>query len=101
MPLPSMYVLGPVLAFGAVLALAGALRWAFGRDLRQVPISRQPPDYGLLRPVAVVGDALTAYAVRQMLREADIRSTTVFSQDARLQVLVFEDDLDHARQVVN
>src|SRR5215475_12994819 len=29
-PLPSMYVLGPLLAFGAVLALAGVLRWTFG-----------------------------------------------------------------------
>jgi len=96
-----MYVLGPLLAFGAVLALAGVLRWTFGRDLRHVPIHSGPPDYGLLKPVATVGDPLTAYELRRMLREADIRSTTVFSEDAQLAVLVFEDDLDRARQVVN
>lgn len=96
-----MYVLGPLLAFGAVLALAGVLRWTFGRDLRQLPIRTEPADYGLLRPVATVDDPRAAGAVCRMLSDADIRSTTVFREDARLQVLVFEDDLDRARQVVS
>jgi hypothetical protein len=95
-----MYVVGPIIAFGVVAGLAAVLRWTFDADVSTFPDRSDPEDFGLLRPVATVEDAVTARALRQTLSEAGIRATLGLSPDNRVHVLVFATELDRARRLV-
>lgn len=56
-------------------------------------------DYGLLAVAAEVGTAEEATAVRRLLTEAGIRSTSAVSSNGRHRVLVFGHELMRARRV--
>ncbi|MFI9201557.1 hypothetical protein [Streptomyces sp. NPDC053048] len=77
---------------------------------RRARAGRRTYPYGLLVPVACVGTATAAEAVREFLDTCGIRSTvapcTRRSYGPRralrkLQVLVFADDAGRARRLVN
>jgi hypothetical protein len=91
-------LLGPLLVLAALGVLALILRWTYG-TARAVP----PPvmlDYGLLRPISTVDDPEQASALRAMLAESGIRSTTSRTPSGRTVVLVFAADVENARQVL-
>jgi hypothetical protein len=56
-------------------------------------------DYGLLAVAAEVGTADEATALRRLLTEAGIRSTSAVSEGGRHKVLVFGHELMRARRV--
>jgi hypothetical protein len=97
-----VYVLGPIVAFLVIGALAAILRWSSdpGMKRKQAEIFAGPADYGLLAVVAVVGTALEARATQLRLSDAGIRATVAPSGDGRLNVLVFDAEQDAARRVV-
>jgi len=100
------FALGPIVAMGAVGALALASRWIFStRD--RVRRAEQPerrasvPDYGLLVPVAIVPSSEDAEVLRAVLAAEGIRGTVAAAQAREgLQVLVFHEHASRARQLV-
>jgi hypothetical protein len=97
------FALGPLIALGAVGLLALFLRWAFGT---QRPVRRrtgpvgEDADFGLLTEVTRVGTAAEAHALRAVLSDAGIRSTTSAGDDGRIRVLVFTTEVDKAKLVL-
>jgi hypothetical protein len=126
---PQAYLVGPLIAFGVIGALALILWRALGRDAdplagvsairgrelaqrgrrggherRDGRGSAERPeheDFGLLRPALVAEDLTSAGAVRARLAEAGIRATVSTGLDGRTRVLVFGEELDRARRVVD
>lgn len=98
----SLYVVGPLIAFAVVAALAAILRWTFDSDLadKQARIFGDPDDYGLLAVAAMVDNEADARHMQDLLRTAGIRSTTSRDQDGRIRVLVFDSEADAARRLV-
>jgi hypothetical protein len=94
-----MYLVGPLLAFGAILGLAVVLHWTHDSTAGP-PIPAAPEDYGLLHPVATVEDPITARTLRRLLTEAEIRCTIAVARDGRVHVLVFEEEIDQARRLL-
>ncbi len=101
-PESTVYVLGPLVAFLVIGALAAILRWSSDPELKrkQAEIFAGPADYGLLAVVAVVDTALEARATQLRLNDAGIRATVSPSGDGRMNVLVFDAEKDAARRVV-
>jgi hypothetical protein len=101
-PEDTVYVLGPIVAFLVIGALAAILRWSSDPELKrkQAEIFAGPADYGLLAVVAVVETAPEARAVQIRLTDAGIRATVAPSGDGRMSVLVFDTEKDAARRVV-
>lgn len=99
----SLYVVGPLIAFGVVGALAVILRWTFDSDLarKQEQIFGDSDDYGLLAVVAMVDNAPDARHLQDLLSSAGIRSTTSRDVDGRIRVLVFDSEIDAARRLVS
>jgi len=97
-----VYILGPIIAFAVVGALAAILRWTFDPNLsrKQAEIFSEPADYGLLSVAAVVETQAEARATQQRLDAAGIRATLAPTTDGRVNVLVFETELDAARRLV-
>lgn len=97
-----MFVLGPLIAFGVIAALAAILRWTFHTDLagteRKVFASEE--DFGLLRVVGTVDTEPDARVLAEMLARAGIRATLSTGADGRVRVLVFEAEADEARRLV-
>jgi hypothetical protein len=91
-------LLGPLLVFAVVGVLALILRWAYGTS-RTVP-APATLDFGLLRPISTVDDPEQASALRAVLADSGIRSTTSRTPSGRTIVLVFAADVDSARQVL-
>jgi hypothetical protein len=94
------YLAGPVIAFAVVGVLAVVLRRALRRDA----VRHESPtldDFGLLRIAALVDRLDTAAGVRCALAEAGIRSTVAVGMDGLIKVLVFPDDADRARRVLD
>ncbi len=87
------YLMGPVIAFAVIAALALFLRWAF----RSEPPRRPPADDGLLTRVATLSRRESALALRAVLSDAGIRSTVRSTGAHRADVLVFPEDADRAR----
>jgi hypothetical protein len=118
--LTALYVIGPVVAFAAIAGLAVILRWKLKdvapADWFDPPYHGTRPaagdsadtiaegwwfvDYGLLRPVATVGDEPAARMLRRVLAHAGIRSTVAYGAHGQIRVLVFDDELDSARRLV-
>jgi hypothetical protein len=137
---PQAYLVGPLIAFGVIGALALILWRTFGRDadpLAGVPAIRSGEvaqrarrgsherrggrgpgaqslagapedaqqlgreDFGLLQPALIAEDLASAGAARARLAEAGIRATVSTGLDGRTRVLVFSEELDRARRVVD
>ena len=102
------YLVGPLVAAGALLVIVLLCRWVFSTSDRDARAARRlaaaaaaaSGDYGLLVPVAEVRTADDAELLRGVLREAGIRAT-VARGDGRSEVLVFRADVDRARQLVS
>ncbi len=94
------YLTGPLVVLLVLGALALVLRWTYGSARTSLPVPGQPEDFGLLRELAVVETADTANALRALLGDANIRSTTANAPAGGVRVLVFAGDLDRARQLV-
>jgi hypothetical protein len=109
-PVGGWYLLGPLIAVALVGALAAAFRrmgldWTTGFDENDpmphgLAIFREPDDYGLLCPAAVTGEPDVADEIRGLLSKAGIRSTQALSADGRVAVLVFPEELEEARRLV-
>ena len=97
------YAVGPAIAVVVVCLLGLLLRWVFGSGrssaAARVRPDAAPPDYGLLRPVALLPGRPEANALRAVLSDAGIRSTANVRRDGRVEVLVFPDDADRARRL--
>lgn len=101
-PESTVYVIGPLVAFLVIGALAAILRWSSDPELKrkQAEIFAGPADYGLLSVVAVVHTAIEARALQLRLTDAGIRATVAPSGDGRMNVLVFDAEKDEARRLV-
>jgi hypothetical protein len=99
-PVASLLVIGPVIAFGVIAALAGILRWAFDSDVARTREKIFGDDFGLLSVAGVVESPDEALAVRHLLASAGIRATTARMPDGRVRILVFQADLEQAQGVV-
>lgn len=97
------YLMGPLIACGALLVIVLMCRWVFStsdRDKRAAvraagALADRGGDYGLLVPVATAPTAADAEMLRQVLREAGIRCTL-----AGREVLVFRADAPRAKDLV-
>jgi hypothetical protein len=94
------YMVGPLVVVVVIGTLALVLRWTYGSSRAAPP----PPvaddaDYGLLREVTTVENLGEANALRAVLSDAGIRSTSARAGHGRIRVLVFAADLDRARQL--
>lgn len=99
------YLVGPLVAFGALLVIILICRWVFSTSDREARAARRTAaalrsrgggDYGLLVPVARVRTPDDAEMLRGVLREAGIRCTLSGSE-----VLVFPADAPRARDLVS
>jgi len=94
------YLVGPLIAVGLVVVLGAVFR-RMGLGL-QWTFAREPADdYGLLGPAAFADTPEIADEIRQMLGDAGIRATQAVGPDGRTAVLVFAEQLEEARRVVN
>lgn len=105
----SMYVVGPLIAFGVIAGLGAILRWTFDSDIARTqakifgaadPEPAATEDYGLLSVAGVVTSEDDAHALQRMLADAGIRATITPAPDGHMRVLVFTSDLETARRVV-
>ncbi len=94
------YILGPLVALAVTGVLALVLRWAYGAAKPQLVAPQENGDFGLLREVALVETDDGANALRALLSDAGIRSTTAKVPGAGTRVMVFATDLDRARSLV-
>jgi hypothetical protein len=117
-------LIGPLIAIGLV-GLLGAVFWRLGlRWTLRREAADSPPDgyadglaifndtlvndaflhgrrdYGLLCPAAVTDAPEVADEIRELLGDAGIRATQAVSDEGRVAVLVFPEELDEARRLV-
>jgi hypothetical protein len=94
------FLLGPLLAAGALGVILLLCRWTFAPPRRTaVRATPRRQDFGLLVPVTTVAAAEEAQALTALLRQAGIRATT--SVDAHgVDLLVFREDALQARELV-
>jgi hypothetical protein len=97
-----VYIVGPIIAFLVVGALAAILRWTFDNGLKrkEAEIFAEPADYGLLQVAAVVDSPDDARAMQRRLDAAGIRATVSASDNGRINVLVFDSEIEAARRLV-
>ena len=90
------YIVGPGIAFLALLLIGVFMRWAFGNGYgRDRPAP--PPTDELLTRIATLSRRESALALRAVLSDAGIRSTVRCPAPHRADVLVFPEDADRAR----
>jgi hypothetical protein len=98
------YAYGPTVAVVVVCLLGLLMRWVFGsgrsRGARPAGRDAGSGSYGLLRTVATVSGRPEGNALRALLSDAGIRSTVTQRPDGRIDVLVFREDADRARQLI-
>ena len=102
------YLVGPLVACGALLVIILLCRWVFStadRDARaarrtSAALASRSGDYGLLVPIATVRTGDDAEMLRAVLREAGIRCT-VAPGETGADVLVFRADAERARDLVS
>ena len=103
------YLLGPLVAAGALGVIILICRWVFStthrddRTARRLEKARARGDYGLLVPVAQVRTRDDAAMLRAVLQDAGIRCTLgeVAGDSPALSVLVFRADALRARDLVS
>ncbi|WP_205752138.1 hypothetical protein [Cryptosporangium phraense] len=94
-------VVAPIVALLVVAFLALLLRWTYGTQRVVGPRpDGKSTDYGLLHEVAVAPSRGEANALRAVLSDANIRSTTAEAGRGRVRVLVFAADVEQARALV-
>jgi hypothetical protein len=94
-------VVGPIVALLVVAFLALLLRWTFGSAGMPGPVpDGKGSDFGLLENVALAHSAGEANALRAVLSDAGIRSTTAVAGRGRVRVLVFAADSERAKALV-
>ncbi|GAA3277929.1 hypothetical protein GCM10020218_027400 [Dactylosporangium vinaceum] len=97
---PLMYLAGWAASAGVLAALLLIIRLLkYGTALPPAPPGT--PDYGLLRSVSMVGDLAFAREVRDRLRSNGVRATLATGPDGMVRILVFADELDRARRLIN
>jgi hypothetical protein len=94
--LSSLWGVPTVLIVVGVLAVV--LRWTYGSSFRSTPPPPTTGDFGLLREVTTVASQGEANALRAILGDAGIRSTSVRGPHDTAIVMVFEADLERARR---
>lgn len=102
------FLVGPLVAFGALVVLILICRWVFSTKTRDERTARRLAalavprggDYGLLVPIATVRTRADAEMLRAVLREGGIRCT-VSADDEGADVLVFRADALRARDLVS
>lgn len=100
------YLVGPLVAAGALGVILLICRWVFSTDHREdrtaarLAKAQARGDYGLLVPIARVRTADDADLLRTVLRDAGIRCT-VAEQEEGTEVLVFRADALRARDLVS
>jgi hypothetical protein len=82
-----------------VFLLMAVLRWSFGSGRTERKMAKAA-DYGLLHEVATAPSERAAAFVRERLRGAGIRATTVPTGDGAVRVLVFPKDAAAAAEVL-
>jgi hypothetical protein len=92
------YLWGPVMVLVVVGVLALVLRWIYGTASPIPPPRQDNGDFGLLRELALVRGQAEANALRAVLGDSGIRSTTASRPDGTVAVMVFAADLDRARR---
>ncbi|WP_344616187.1 hypothetical protein [Dactylosporangium salmoneum] len=98
--MPLMYLAGWAVSAGVLAALLLIIRLLkYGSPLP--PHTPAATDYGLLRSVSMVGDLAFAREVRERLRTNGVRATLATGPDGMVRILVFADELDHARRLIN
>ena len=94
----------PVVAFAVIGVLILVLRWAYSsrRDSLLSGLARRgkESDYGLLVPVAAPTSQVAGARARQRLEAAGIKATLTRTESG-LRLLVFPDDLELARRILN
>ncbi|GAA0720922.1 hypothetical protein Drose_07190 [Dactylosporangium roseum] len=101
--MPLMYLAGWAASAGVLTALVFIIRLIkdsgapSGISLTPFPTD----DYGLLRSVSVIGDLAFARDVRDRLRHNGVRATLATGHDGMVRVLVFADEFDRARRLIN
>lgn len=96
------FLVGPLIAFGAVGILVLLLRWTFARGgslVARPAKSGRVDEYGLLVSVAAPSTYIEAEVVRRTLEDHQIRATLAQTL-AGPRVMVFEKDADRARALV-
>ena len=105
------YLVGPLVAAGALGVIILICRWVFSTDhrddrtARRLEKARSQGDFGLLVPVASARTADDAEMLRAVLRDAGIRCTVAGPDEddpaAPAQLLVFRADALRARDLVS
>lgn len=105
------YLVGPLVAFGALFVIILICRWVFStasrddRTAQRLEKARSAGDYGLLVSVARVRTTDDADMLRGVLRDAGIRCTVAPPQQGAQQdgteLLVFRADAGRARDLVS
>jgi len=101
------FLLGPLVAGGAMALIMLMCRWVFStstRDQRTAQArarAQAAGDYGLLVPVAVVRTQEDGDLLRDVLRDAGIRGTVAAAPSGGLAVLVFRADAQRASSLVS
>lgn len=101
------FLVGPLIACGALLVIVLLCRWVFStsdRDQRAarraaMAVASRGGDYGLLVPIATVRTPDDAQMLRGVLRDAGIRCTVSTGPEGS-EVLVFRADALRARELV-
>jgi hypothetical protein len=96
--------LGFIVVGGVLLLLVLFMRWAFsgpGSPEKRVRPRPPSPEDGLLVPVATLTRRDSALALRAVLGDAGIRSTVRVPAANRAEVLVFPQDADRARALID
>lgn len=102
------FLVGPLVAFGALVVLILICRWVFSTKTRDERTARRLAalsaprggDYGLLVPIATVRTRADAEMLRSVLLAGGVRCT-VSVDDEGADVLVFRADALRARDLVS
>jgi hypothetical protein len=93
-----------IIAIVVVLMLVLVMRWIFTPSHRSGPLARvdasASTDLGMLIVVAANLSRNSALQARALLGDAGLRSSMSRRRDGNLDVLVFRDDVDQARQLL-
>ena len=104
------FLMGPLVAAGALAVIMLICRWVFStthrddRTARRLAKARARGDYGLLVPITRTRTVDDAEMLRGVLRDAGIRCTVAAAGDAPedgTDVLVFRADALRARDLVS
>jgi hypothetical protein len=93
-----------IIAVVVVLLLVLLMRWIFTPSHRSGPLARidasASPDLGMLIVVAANVPRASGMQARALLGDAGLRSSMSRRRDGNVDVLVFRDDIERARQLL-